>query len=110
MKGEIDMSKGDAVIMGIQKQVAEALAPRVGNLTVTDLMAFARVEVRKIIPAVFKEHGLDSIAIGALPEGAVFQVHEDPDTTGGVKVHLYAAVREAVVEAEKKSADGNGKG
>lgn len=103
------MPKGDAVIMGIQKMVAEELAPRVGKLTQVDLMAYARVVTRRALLAVFKEHDLDSTALGALPEGAVFQVREDPDHTGGVKVHLYPTVRAAVVEAEK-AADGNGKG
>ena len=85
--------KGDELIGEIMRRISEATAPRVGKLYVTDLMAFARTEGKRIILEVAKEHGLDVDALKALPPHDLLIVREMEDDPSGIKVSLSNTLR-----------------
>lgn len=85
--------KGDELIAEIQKRLSEALAPRVGALYVSDLMAYARTVAPAIILDVAKKHGLDVVALKKLPRHDLFIVQENPDDPGAVKISLSNTLR-----------------
>ena len=89
-------NQADVVIEKIHKLISERIAPYVGKTTVTDLMAIARRISGPAIILVFKEEGLDSVALGKLPEGEVFQVEQDEGDPTAVRVLLQEVVRVSV--------------
>jgi len=90
--------KGDELIGEIMRRISEATAPRVGKLYVTDLMAFARTEGKRIILEVAKEHGLDVDALKALPPHDLLIVREMEDDPTGIKVSLSSTLRAMATE------------
>lgn len=89
-------NRADEVIQKINKRISERIARYVGRTTVPDLMAVARKEAGPAILKVFKEEGFDSIALGKLPEGEVFQVEQDEQDPTRVRVLLQEVVRRLV--------------
>lgn len=89
-------NKADEVILKVNKLISQRIAPYVGRTTVTDLMALARRIAGPSIVLVFKEEGLDSIALGKLPPGEVFQVEQDEAEPTAVRVLLQEVVRVSI--------------
>lgn len=89
-------NKADEVILKINKLISERIARYVGRTTVTDLMAIARRIAGPAIILVFREEGLDSVALGKLPEGEVFQVEQGESDPTEVRVLLQEVVRASV--------------
>ena len=98
-------SKADDVIMRIEKLISERISFYVGRTTVPDLMAVARRIASTTILQTFKAEGLGTSDLGGLPEGAVFQVVQDPQNPATVQVLLQEAVRKMIEKAEAKEAD-----
>lgn len=89
-------NRADEVILKINKLISQRIAPYVGRTTVTDLMAIARRIAGPAIILVFKEEDLDSVAIGKLPPGEVFQIEQDEKDPTAVRVLLQEAVRVSI--------------
>lgn len=89
-------NRADEVILKINKLISQQIAQYVGRTTVTDLMAIARRIAGPAIILVFKEEGLDSVAIGKLPAGEIFQVEQDEKDPTAVRVLLQEAVRVSI--------------
>lgn len=89
-------NRADEVILKINKLISQRIARYVGRTTVTDLMALARRVAGPAIIMVFAEEGLDSVALGKLPPGEVFQVEQDEKDPTAVRVLLQEVVRRSV--------------
>lgn len=98
-------SKADDVIMRIEKLISERVSSYVGRTTVPDLMAVARRIASTTIIQAFKAEGLGTADLGGLPEGAVFQVVQDPQNPATVQVLLQEAVRRMAERAERKAGE-----
>lgn len=89
-------NRADEIILKINKLISERIAPYAGRTTVPDLMALARRIAGPAIVLVFREEGLNSIALGKLPEGEVFQVEQDEKDPTAVRVLLQEVIRRSI--------------
>ena len=86
-------SEADRVITRIEKLIVERVSTYVGKTTVPDLMAIARRIASSSILGVFRDEEFDSITLGKMHEGEVFQVVQDPKDPSGIQVLLQEPLR-----------------
>lgn len=99
-------NQADRVITRIEKLIAQRVQTYVGRTTVPDLMAVARRIASSTILGVFRDEGFDSVTLGQLPEGEVFQVVQDPKDPTGIQVLLQEPLRRLAERGKVAPAEG----